>query len=231
MILYDLKSFGNIEKAKFIERPNRFKAICEKDGKLVTCHVADPGRLKEIFIKGREVLVVKNKPDLKTDYKLLAVNVENEWVLLNTSIHSKIGEEAIKRGVLGFIPEKIQKEVRFGKSRLDYLINEKIFVELKGSNLLLENKCFFPDAPTERGARHLEELIEAKKQGYDAVILFMGIRRCNCFSPYKELDFKFYKTFKKALKEGVKFKGFKIRLNIEDLTVRLNGKLELCEEF
>ncbi len=229
MILFNLKSLGKIERATFLERPNRFKAVCEKDGQKITCHVADPGRLKEILIKGRTVYIVKNKPGLKTDYKLVAVNVEGEKVLLNTSIHSKIGEEAIKKGILGFIPEKIKREVKFGKSRIDYLVNNNIFVELKGSNLLLNGKCLFPDAPTERGSRHLEELIEAKKQGYKAVILFMGIRNCRCFYPYKEMDEKFFNTFFKALKEGVEFRGFKIEVD-ENFNVMLKDNLKLCEE-
>jgi len=230
MILFNLKKLGKIEEAIFIERPNRFKAICEKDGKLISCHVADPGRLKEIFVNGRKVFVLKNKPNLKTDYKIVAIDVDGEIVLLNTSFHSKIGEEAIKKGVLGFPAEKIQKEVKFGSSRIDYLINDNIFVELKGSNLLINNKCLFPDAPTERGSRHLEELIKAVKEGYRAVILIMGIRKCNCFKPYKEMDKKFYDTFKKALKEGVEFKGYKIKVN-KNFEVELDGNLKICKDF
>ncbi|GAB6072343.1 DNA/RNA nuclease SfsA [Venenivibrio stagnispumantis] len=228
MILFDLKSLGKIEEAVFLERPNRFKAICKKGNEIITCHVADSGRLKEIFIKGRQVFVIKNNPDMKTDYKIIAINVDGEIVLLNTSLYSKIGEEAIKKGVLGFIPDKIKKEVQFGNSRIDYLINENILVELKGSNLLIENKCLFPDAPTERGARHLEELIEAKKQGYKAIILFMAVRKCNCFYPYKQVDEKFFNTFFKALQNGVEFKGFKIEID-KNFNVILKENIKICE--
>jgi len=228
MILFDLKSLGKIEEAIFLERPNRFKAICKKGNEIITCHVADPGRLKEIFIKGRQVFLIKNNPDMKTDYKIIAINVDGEIVLLNTSLHSKIGEEAIKKGVLGFIPDKIKKEVQFGNSRIDYLVNENILVELKGSNLLIENKCLFPDAPTERGARHLEELIEAKKQGYKAIILFMAVRKCNCFYPHKPVDKKFFNTFFKALQNGVEFKGFKIEID-KNFNVILKENIKICE--
>jgi len=228
MILFDLKSLGKIEEAVFLERPNRFKAICKKGNEIISCHVADPGRLKEIFIKGRQVFLIKNKPAMKTDYKIVAIDVDGEIVLLNTSLHSKIGEEAIKKGVLGFIPDKIKKEVQFGNSRIDYLVNENIFVELKGSNLLIENKCLFPDAPTERGARHLEELIEAKKQGYKAIILFMAVRKCNCFYPHKPVDEKFFNTFFKALQNGVEFKGFKIEID-KNFNVILKENIKICE--
>ncbi len=229
MILFNLKSLGKIEEATFIERPNRFKAICQKGNETVTCHVADPGRLKEIFIKGSKVFIIKNKPNLKTDYRLVAVQVGKEKVLINTSIHSKIGEEAIKKGVLGFTPKKIKREVKFGNSRIDYLIDDNTFVELKGSNLLLKEKCLFPDAPTERGSRHLEELIKAVENGYKSIILFMGIRNCKCFYPYKEMDEKFFKTFFKALEKNVEFKGFKIKID-DNFNVLLNGTLTLCEE-
>jgi sugar fermentation stimulation protein A len=229
MILFNLNNLGKIEEAVFLERPNRFKAVCLKNGKKVSCHVADPGRLKEIFIRGRRVFVVKNKPFLKTDYKLIAVNVDNELVLLNTSIHSKIGEEAIKKGVLGFIPEKIKKEVKFGKSRIDYLINDRYFVELKGSNLLIDNKCLFPDAPTKRGEKHLKELIKSKEEGYEAIILFMAVRKCKCFYPFKEMDKQFFDTFFESLSKGVIFKGFKVEID-KNFNVLLKDELKLCRD-
>ena len=228
MKLFDLKSLGKLEKGKFIKRPNRFVGICEINGKKKTCHIADPGRLKEILTEGREILAVKNKPELKMDYKMVAAKMEDGWILLNTSFHSKIAAQAIKQGILGFIPQSLKSEVKFGNSRLDFFVDNRMFVELKGSNLLIDNKCLFPDAPTERGRRHLEELIEAKKKGYEAVILIMALRDCECFQTYDKLDKKFGETFKKALKEGVKFIGFKIKIN-ENFEIELNGKLELCK--
>ncbi len=227
--LFDLNQLGKLKEAEFLERPNRFVGKCKINNEIKTCHIADPGRLKEILHKGRKVLVVKNKPELKMDYKLVAAKMEDGWILLNTSFHSKIAKKAIEKGVLGFYPEKIKSEVKFGNSRLDFLIDDKIFVELKGSNLLIDKKCVFPDAPTERGRRHLEELIEAKQKGYRTIILFMGLRNCNCFQTYDELDKEFSETFKKALKKGVEFFGFKIKIN-QDFKVILNGKLPLCDK-
>ncbi len=226
-ILFDLKTLGNLEKGIFIRRPNRFVGICEIENKEKTCHIADPGRLREILTEGREVIVVRNKPDLKMDYKLVAVKMEDGWVLLNTSLHSKIAFEAIKRGVLGFKPEIIKREVKFGSSRLDYLIDNRIFVELKGCNLLIKNKCLFPDAPTERGKRHLLELIEAKKRGFESIILIMALRDCLCFDVNRELDPEFSLAFDKALNEGVEFRGFKIKID-DDFNVILNGPLNIC---
>jgi sugar fermentation stimulation protein A len=226
-ILFDLKKLGKLEIAKFVKRHNRFVGEIIIDGKRKSIHIADTGRLREILTEGREVLVVKNREELKTDYKLISAKMDNEWVLVNTSIHSRIGRKAIKKGVLGFVPESIKNEVQFGDSRLDYLVNGDTFIELKASNLLLNNRCLFPDAPTERGVKHLKELYKATKEGYKAVILIMGLRDCGCFYPNVDLDKKFSDEFFNVLNKGVKFIGFKIKIN-EKREIVLNGKMEIC---
>ncbi len=226
--LFDLKELGNLKEAVFIKRPNRFVGLCLVDNEEKTCHIADPGRLKEILTEGRKVLVVKSKPGLKLDYKMVAAKMEDGWILLNTSFHSKIALNAIKSGVLGFIPEKIKTEVKFGESRLDFLLDDRIFVELKGSNLLMGNRCVFPDAPTKRGTRHIRELIEAKEKGFESVILIMGLRDCSCFSVNGNLDPDFEKAFKEGLKKGVKYAGFKIKID-KEFNVLLNGEMNLCD--
>ncbi len=226
--LFDLKGLGELKEAVFLKRPNRFVGVCLVDGEEKTCHIADPGRLKEILTKRRKVLVLKNRPGLKLDYKMVAAKMEDGWILLNTSFHSKIALNAIKSGVLGFIPEKIKSEVKFGNSRLDFLLDNRIFVELKGSNLLIGNRCVFPDAPTKRGARHIKELIEAKEKGFDSVILVMGLRDCSCFSVNGELDPDFQSIFEEGLKKGVRFVGFKIKID-KDFNILLNGEMNLCD--
>ncbi len=227
MKLFDLKNLGKLEKAKFIERPNRFVGLCNINGDIKKCHIADSGRLKEILTEDRELLVVKNPPGMKTDYKVVAAKMEDGWILLNTSFHSKIGRKAIEKGVLGFVPKKIRPEVKFGSSRLDYLIDDKIFVELKGSNLLIDEKCLFPDAPTSRGKRHVEELIGAVEKGYEAIILFMLLRKCKCFEPNSRLDPDFAEAFHKALKKGVRFVAFQVEIG-DDFTINLKGNIHLC---
>ncbi len=227
--LFDLRSLGKIEEGIFLDRPNRFVGICNIGGKDVRCHIADPGRLKELLVKRRKIFAVKNPENYKTEYRLVALEIDNEIVLLNTSVHSKIGFEAIKNGVLGFIPEYIKKEVPFGKSRIDYLIDNNTFVELKGCNLKSGNKCLFPDAPTKRGTKHLQELISAVEKGYNAVILIMILRNCDCFSPNFELDKEFSETFMYALSKGVKFKAFKIK--IDNFKIYLDRDIPVCSEI
>jgi len=222
----DLNTLGKLEVGRFIKRENRFLGKIVVDGKERSCYIADTGRLKDILVRGREIWVVKNREGLKTDYTLITVNVEGEWVLVNTSLHSSIAYKAIEKGVLGFIPRKIEKEVKFKNSRFDFLVDNNTVVELKGCNLVRGNIGYFPDAPTKRGVKHLRELIEAKEMGYNAVILIMAVRDCKYFLPNWEVDREFSEMFYRALEKGVDFRGFKIKVG-DDGKVYYNSTLEL----
>ncbi|WP_457567582.1 DNA/RNA nuclease SfsA [Desulfurobacterium sp.] len=227
-VLLDLeKQFGPLEEAIFLKRKNRFVGECLLNGKKITCHIADTGRLKEILTAGREILVSPNPPFLKTDSKLIAVRMEEGFILLNTSIHSKIAEAAIKLGILGFIPDTIEKEVKTGKSRIDFLVNGNHYIEVKGCNLKVGNLCMFPDAPTVRGKRHLEELIKLKQKGFKTSILVLVLRDAEIFAPNDKTDPEFAATFYRALESGVEFKSFKVK--IEDRKVLLNGSVKLLQ--
>jgi len=227
--LFDLNKLGELTFAEFISRPNRFVGEIQVNGRTASCHIADTGRLKEILMKGRRILVAKNPARLKTDYRLLACEM-GEWVLINTAIHTHIARAAIHNGVLGFIPKTLQPEVKTGNSRLDFLVDNRLFIELKGTNLILDSQCRFPDAPTTRGRRHLEELIQLKKGGKDAMILILGLRNCPCFVPNRDMDPAFSTTFQKALANGVQYQGFRVKLDIDTGYVLSNGKLPLCRE-
>ncbi len=225
-VLLDLsEKFGNLKEATFLQRKNRFVGECLLNGKIITCHIADTGRLKEILVKGRKVLISLNPPHLKTDSKLIAAEMEEGFILLNTSIHSLIGEAAIKQGVLGFVPKTLKKEATVGKSRIDFLIDGNHYVELKGCNLRKGNVCLFPDAPTERGRKHLEELIKLKEKGFHTSILLMILRDAEFFKPNEQTDPQFAETFYKALKKGVEFKAFRVK--IVDGKIVLNGTVKL----
>ncbi|WP_456395280.1 DNA/RNA nuclease SfsA [Desulfurobacterium sp.] len=225
-VLLDLsEKFGDLKEATFLQRKNRFVGECLLNGKIITCHIADTGRLKEILVKGRKILVSLNPPHLKTRTKLIAAEMKEGFILLNTSIHSLIGEAAIKQGVLGFIPETLKKEVNIGKSRMDFLVDGNHYVELKGCNLREGNVCLFPDAPTERGRKHLEELIKLKEKGFRTSILLMILRDAEFFKPNAQTDPQFTRTFYTALKKGVEFKAFKVK--IINSKIVLNGTVKL----
>ncbi|WP_187647459.1 DNA/RNA nuclease SfsA [Nitrosophilus labii] len=229
MILFDLKSLGQLTTGFLIVRKNRFLATVNVKDKTKKVHIADTGRLEEILTPSRELLLLKNREGLKTHYTLLAAKMEEGWVLINTKLHSQIAYEAIKNGILGFVPQDIKKEVSYKKSRFDYLVDNAL-VELKGCSLVEKNICLFPNAPTSRGVKHLKELIEAKNEGYNAFLLIMAVRKCNCFQPHPFRDEEFKKVFWEALQKGIEFKGFFVKID-ENLNVIYNGELSLCKKF
>ena len=218
---------GDLTRGLFIERPNRFVGLVSVDRKIFKAHISDTGRLKELLVSEARTLLAEN-PGGKLDYKLIAVEKDNEWVFLNTSLHSKIAEEIIRKGFLGFIPSKIEKEVRWGKSRIDFRVNSNFYIEIKGCNLSENGICLFPDAPTERGRKHLVELIELKQIGFRTAVMFLAFRNCSCFKPNKERDPLFSEVFEQALKEGIEFFGFKLGFDPESGWIYLKEKLKIC---
>ena len=225
-ILYDLNTLGTLEEGRFLERPNRFVALAELGGRTVRVHVADTGRLEEILTPGRPLLLLRNRPGMKTDHTLVAARMEEGWVLINTRLHAPIARRAIERGILGFVPREIRSEVRYGASRFDYRADDA-WVELKGCSLVLRGTCLFPNAPTTRGVRHLRELIAAREEGFDTILLIMGLRPCRCFMPHPERDPAFRKLFYEALEQGVRYRGFSVGIDAK-LRVVCRGKLERC---
>ncbi|MRJ06142.1 MAG: DNA/RNA nuclease SfsA [Epsilonproteobacteria bacterium] len=211
-----------VAEGKFLERPNRFIGVVQVEGKEHRVHIADTGRLRELLIKGAKVYLGAN-PNGKLDYKLLGVEYQNRPVFLNPSFHSPIGEELIKRGILGYIPSKIQREKRVGKSRIDFLVDTSHWVEIKGCNLLLGEWCLFPDAPTTRGSRHIGELTQRVEMGERATLLFLLFQPCTRFGIYKKRDPELHSTLNLAQKKGVEILG----VQLEFLPYSSTGKVEI----
>lgn len=205
-----LMTYQNIKKAKFIERPNRFIAYCEINGKTEVCHVKNTGRCKELLIPGVTVYVQEaNSPTRKTKYDLISVVKGDRLINIDSQAPNKVFYEWAISGK--FLPDitLIKPESVFQNSRFDFYIeteNKKAFVEVKGVTLEEKGVVMFPDAPTERGVKHIEELIQAKKQGYEAFIVFIvQMESVNYFTP----NIKTHKTFADKLKEANKY-GVKV---------------------
>lgn len=210
-------NYRNVIKGKFISRPNRFIAKVEIDGKEETVHVKNTGRCKEIFIPDATVYLEKSdNPQRKTKYDLIAVEkiCENGRVLIN--IDSQIPNFCAEEFLLAsnFFPQGtiIKREVTFGNSRFDICAkngDEISFIEVKGVTLEKDGLALFPDAPTERGVKHIKELIRAKNEGYGAYIMFViQMTGVSAFSPYKEMHPDFAAALKDADKAGVKILAF-----------------------
>jgi sugar fermentation stimulation protein A len=205
----------NLIRGKFIERPNRFLVVFEIDnepGKTLNAHLKDPGRLKELLCPGVSLLLRKvlPNPKRKTQYDVIAVFNQDIWVLINSGFHSDIAADLIESHLIKeFSNYNIQRrEYTYGNSRIDFLLtnpqNEKMLLEVKGCTLVEDGIAKFPDAPTIRGKKHLEELTHSIGDGFESAILFLVIRDDAIeFTPNTVMDPDFSVAFYKAKKKGV----------------------------
>ena len=170
-------NYTNIHKAIFIDRPNRFIANVELDGVIHVCHVKNTGRCKELLIPGRKVyLQESSNPLRKTKYDLVAVEKGDKLVNLDSQAPNQVVKEWLQAGGLYSNITWIHSEVKHGNSRVDFYIedkNRKAFIEVKGVTLETNGIAAFPDAPTERGVKHIYHLIDAVKEGYEAYLIFV----------------------------------------------------------
>ena len=200
--------YDNVVKGKFIERPNRFIAHVEIDGNIEVCHVKNTGRCKELLIPGAEVYLQKsNNPDRKTKFDLISVIKGDKLINIDSQAPNKVFYEWVKNS--GFFPEiKVFKpECKYKNSRFDCYIeyeDKKAFIEVKGVTLEDCGVLMFPDAPTERGVKHISELCDALKDGYEAYVFFIiQMRDALYFTPNKITHPEFAKILKNANNAGV----------------------------
>ena len=167
--------YDNIVEGVFVERPNRFIAHCYIGDRLEVCHVKNTGRCKELLIKGTTVyLQESNNPNRKTKYDLIAVQKGDRLINMDSQIVNAVALEYIPN--LFEDIKLIKPEFKYGNSRFDIYIEtetDKIFVEVKGVTLENDGVVRFPDAPTERGVKHLKELQKAVIEGYKAYVIFV----------------------------------------------------------
>ena len=202
--------YQDIRKGIFHYRPNRFLAEVEIDGSPEIVHVKNTGRCRELLVEGATVLLEKSRnPNRKTAYSLVAVYKENILVNMDSQAPNEVAAEALAEGRIGEIGQVdfLKREVGFGDSRFDLYYEKKGkkgFLEVKGVTLEENGIALFPDAPTERGAKHIRELVQAKKEGYEAGILFLiQMKGVSAFRPHAERDKTFAEELQKAEKAGV----------------------------
>ena len=202
--------YKNTVKGIFKNRPNRFIANVIINGKEETVHVKNTGRCKELLIEGVTVILEKsNNTNRKTKYSLISVYKGEKLINMDSQSPNSVFAEALIDGKIKEIGsvDFLKREVKYNNSRFDIYYeknNKKGFIEVKGVTLEENGVVMFPDAPTERGTKHILELIEAKKEGYDVGIAFVvQMKDVKYFTPNKERDKKFYDALYKAYKEGV----------------------------
>lgn len=169
--------YQNIERARFLTRPNRFTAHVETERGFEICHVKNTGRCAELLVEGAEIFVERtDSPSRKTSLDLISVMKSGRIVNIDSQAPNKAAYEFMEKGGLFGIADVLKKEVVYGNSRFDLYAEQqgrKAFIEVKGVTLFSGEYAVFPDAPTERGLKHLLGLEEAVKNGFDAYIMFI----------------------------------------------------------
>lgn len=200
----------------FKERKNRFVAMVEIQGIQEVCHVKNTGRLKELFVPDATVgLCVSDNPERKTKYDVISVVKDGKWINVDSQAPNIAAGEWIKSGGLG--PATVVKAEQSyitadnsEKARFDFYVEfdggkRKAFVEVKGVTLKENGVALFPDAPTERGIKHLNVLCDAVKQGYEAYVVFViQMKGVHTFSPNDKTHPEFGKAWRNAAGNGVK---------------------------
>ncbi len=224
--------YDNITVGRFIERPNRFIARVEIEGKEQVVHVKNTGRCREILVPGATVYLEKsNNPARKTQYDLVSAKKGDRIINIDSQLPNYLVEEWLaKQNVIKDITY-IKREKTYGKSRFDFYVeagNRKIFIEVKGVTLEINNVVSFPDAPTERGIKHLNELAQARKEGYEAYVFFVvQMKGVDYFTPAWEKHKAFGDALVEACNNGVKILAYDCVVSENDVVINEAVKVSL----
>lgn len=216
-----MMKYENIVKATFIKRPNRFIAEVEVNGVRQIVHVKNTGRCKELLLPGCDVwLTAPDSPGRKTKYDLVAVRKDN-GLLIN--IDSQAPNKVVKEWLSLQDYDLVVPEYTYGDSRIDFYMEkgaDKYLVEVKGCTLEVDGIGYFPDAPTERGVKHIHELIKAKEDGYHTILAFViQMDGINEVRPNVATHPEFGVAFDEAIKAGVEIKFLKCHVEPDILEI------------
>lgn len=216
--------YTNIKKAIFLRRPNRFIAYILIDGHEEQAHVKNTGRCKELLVEGCTVYVEEHhNPKRKTKYSLIAVEKGALLINMDSQAPNKVVQEWLLTkepfGPMSFL----KPECKHGDSRFDFYLEmaeKKMFIEVKGVTLEENGIVRFPDAPTERGVKHVEELAHCLQEGYEAAIIFVvQMEKAEYFTPNVATHLEFAEALKKADQAGVKVLAYCCKVTPEELSL------------
>lgn len=207
--------YTNIKTGKFIDRPNRFIATVEVDGSVEKAHVKNTGRCRELLVPGAQIYLEDFEGRMgkrKMRYSLIKVKKGDQLVNMDSQAPNIVVREALLSGQLQ-LPDMgpltlVKGEYKFGDSRLDFYVEDsngqKGLIEVKGITLEVDGIAKFPDAPTERGVKHIEELIGAGREGYNVYIVFViQMKGISAMMPNDETHKAFGDTLRSAAEQGV----------------------------
>ena len=217
--------YDNMTPGVFLARPNRFIAHVQIDGQTEIVHVKNTGRCRELLVPGCTVYCQpSDKPGRKTKFDLIAVQKGNRLINMDSQAPNRAAGEWLRSGGLGEI-SGLRAEVKHGDSRYDFSFvkdGRQCFLEVKGCTLEHDGVCAFPDAPTERGARHIRGLIRAAEEGFGAYILFViQMSDVKYIRPHDETDPAFGQALRDAAATGVRVLAMDCAVTPSQMDLRL----------
>lgn len=223
-------NYAKMVPGRFLERPNRFIAHVEIQGKREICHVKNTGRCRELLSAGAEVWCeVAQNPQRKTKFDLITVKKGHRLINMDSQAPNAAAKEWLQAGGLGKV-EQLRPETVHGGSRFDFsftLNGKPCLLEVKGVTLENDGVCAFPDAPTERGARHLRELAQAVREGYGAYVLFViQMSDVKYLHPNDATDPDFGSALRQAAQAGVQVLA--VDCIVTEDTMVIGKAVEVC---
>lgn len=202
-------TYENVVPGVFQSRPNRFIALVDAGGETQICHVKNTGRCRELLIPGARVWLSESpNPARRTRFDLIAVQKGGRLINMDSAAPNRVFAEYLEKGLLLPSPTAIRPEIRFGDSRLDFYVeNEttRAFCEVKGVTLEKDGVTLFPDAPTERGVKHMRELIRCVEAGFSAWAVFIvQMSDVKYFTPNRATHPEFADALRAAHTAGVR---------------------------
>lgn len=216
--------YTNMTPGNFLSRPNRFIAHVQIHGQTEVVHVKNTGRCRELLPAGAAVWCQRSdNPNRKTKYDLITVKKGSRLINMDSQAPNQAAGEWLAAGGLGNV-ENLRAETRHGDSRFDFSFTKdgrQCFLEVKGVTLETDGICAFPDAPTERGAKHLRGLTEAAKEGYGAYVLFViQMTNVNYLHPNDTTDPEFGSALREAAANGVEVLAVDCDVAVDKMTIR-----------
>ena len=217
---------NDLVKAEFLRRENRFLAMASIDGRETRVHVANSGRMRELFVPGAEVwLKPAASPGRKTAYDLALVKADGVLVSADARLPNALVAEAVCDGTLDWAEgsTRVTRESTFGESRFDLMLENEAgrrYVEVKSCTLVENGVGLFPDSPTTRGAKHLNTLAEAVEAGHSATVVFVAQRPdAHAFATNDQADPELADAFRNAVQRGVDAFAYNCSVSLEEVVL------------
>lgn len=224
--------YGKILPARFLSRPNRFVARVEAGGEELVCHVKNTGRCRELLVPGATVWLEESpNPSRKTKFDLIAVEKGDRLINMDAQAPNKVFGEWAAAGGFREGLTLLRPETTYGSSRFDFYwesSKSRGFVEVKGVTLEEDGVVRFPDAPTLRGVKHLDELVKAREAGYEAAVCFViQMENVRWFAPNDETHPEFGQALRRAAQAGVEILAMDCAVTPQSLTMEKSVPIRL----